>query len=1241
MSSPARPNAVVAPLGGEALRHLEESVLPRHLAACRWYAAKSAGLPDVRVVDAVELPLPAGSAYVCTVRAEPPGRQPQLYLLPLVLDPHGADRADDRFLIGGASARPWAGALRDAMGDDGFIQALLERLNTGAATAGLRFARTAALADQAPALGAAPLHRAGAEQSNTSVRVGDRAILKAFRKLEPGVHPEVEVTRFLTEVARFANTPRLLGWVEQPGAEAATTLFVLQELVPDAEDGWAHVTGRLRAALDAAAGDAPAADDGLLALMNRLGNRTAALHHALAVPTEDPAFRAEPVDDAVLEGWTEAVRRMAGTAVAALRDALPGLDPAVAARARGLIDGEAAILARIDALAPRGVELRRMRLHGDFHLGQTLVTDDDVFLIDFEGEPMRPMAERRAKHCPLRDVAGMLRSIAYAAATARRGLADGAGGAGEAWMARWEEEATRAFLAGYREAIAGCPGVPEDPAAADGLLTLFMLEKALYELGYELANRPDWLAIPLDGVLRLLEGAPAPRPLERLAERMGIETAYTDAAGRTVTMTRGTIRTVLRAMGVEAADDDAAEAHLAAIERDELSRALPPVVVRRVDRPPFGVPVTLAAGTGTLRWTLRTEDGDRREGTATVADLPLLRQAALDGRPVEVRRLDLPAPPPGYHGLRVSADGVVGETSLIAVPGRCHLPEALEAGRRLWGMAAQLYALRSASDWGVGDFGDLANLVEIAASRGAAVVGLNPLHALFLDLPDQASPYSPASRLFLHPLAIDATAVPELATSAAVRARIATPEFQEALSAARDCALVDYEAVTRLKLPILEALFAEFRAAAAPERRAAFEDFRRAAGAALERFCVFQALRERFAAEGVSDWRRWPDTLHDPASPAVAAFAADHRDRVDFYAWLQWIADGQLAAAAGRFRAHGAAIGLYRDLAVGAAGAGAETWMAPHVVVSAAHVGAPPDLFNPAGQDWGLPPFHPHALREDAYRPFIALVRANMRHAGALRIDHAMALQHTYWVPAGSAPADGAYVTYPMEDLLGILALESRRNRCLVIGEDLGTVPAGFRERMEQAGILSYRVLFFEWTEDGGFVGPDDYPYLALATAGSHDLATLRGWWQGRDIAEKERAGLYPDPGEAKRQRERRRDERGRLIDALRDAGLPLAASFGGDSPYDTALGQAVHAYLARTASAIAMVQLDDMTDEPDQINLPGSTDEYPNWRRKLSLTLEELADDPLAGALASIMAAARPLPAVRPAPDQPPPAVA
>jgi 4-alpha-glucanotransferase len=494
---------------------------------------------------------------------------------------------------------------------------------------------------------------------------------------------------------------------------------------------------------------------------------------------------------------------------------------------------------------------------------------------------------------------------------------------------------------------------------------------------------------------------------------------------------------------------------------------------------------------------------------------------------------------------------------------------------------------------------------------------------MFPDDPEHASPYSPATRLLLNVLNIDVTAVPELLDCPEMRDLIASEAFGQGLQACRSKHLVDYAEVTALKLSVLERLFAVCRGAAARARWRAFEAFRRERGEVLERNCLFLALREHFAKEDPSraDWQAWPEEYRGPGSPAVARFAEENRDRLDFLVWLQWVADQQLAAAAATAAERGMVVGLYRDLAIGADRAGAETWANAAAVVSGAQVGAPPDIYNSAGQNWGLPPFHPRALREEGYRSFIELIRANMRHARGLRIDHVMGLQHLYWVPQGQEPSAGAYVRYPMDDMIGILALESHRQGCLIVGEDLGTVPEGFRERMAEANILPYRVLFFEQEpQTGAFVPASAYPELSLAIVGSHDLPTLRGWWEERDLDLKEQLGLFPEPGEAAGQRQTRERDRMQLLQVLRAEGL-LPPDGEPDIP---ALARAAHAFLARTPSILAMVQIDDLTDEADPVNVPATSDEHPNWRRRLSMTLEELATRPRFIDIAEIFRAER-----------------
>ena len=692
--------------------------------------------------------------------------------------------------------------------------------------------------------------------------------------------------------------------------------------------------------------------------------------------------------------------------------------------------------------------------------------------------------------------------------------------------------------------------------------------------------------------------------LTQLAERLGIESEFVNAKGQTVRIAAETTRELLAVLGHDATE---AAAALEQLDREEWLRPLPPILVAPDHAGPPTIELVLPADSETVTWHLTTEDGEQRSGRVEFKHLELIAGRDLDGQSLERRRLVLEGNLPwGYHHLTMAPGGA--SMTLVVTPGRCWLPDSLVAGQRMWGIAAQLYLLRTETDWGIGDYTSLSELVTIAASNGAGVIGLNPLHAMFPDNPEHASPYSPASRLLLNILNIDVMAIPELRDCPETRDLIASPAFRQRIDACRAQSLIDYRTVAELKLLALESLFNECHAAFAPSRADAFAAFRQELGAVLEQNCLFLALREHFAARDPAraNWHDWPEEYQRPDSSAVRQFKRRNQHRLDFLAWLQWLADQQLGEAAAIAAEQGMDVGLYRDLALGADRAGAETWANAAAVVAGASIGVPPDIGNPAGQNWGLPPFHPAALRREAYRSFIELIRANMRHAGGLRIDHVMGLQHLYWVPEGKPPTDGAYVRYPTEDLIGILALESHRQRCLVVGEDLGTVPEGFREQMAAANILSYRVLFFEQeAATGVFMPPETYPRLALAVAGSHDLPTLRGWWEKRDLELKEQLSLFPHPDDAADHHRARERDRTRLLEALRSEGLLDS----GEQP--VRLSEAVHAWLARTPSMLAMAQIDDLMGEAEPVNVPATSTEHPNWRRRLGMTLEELARRP------------------------------
>jgi 4-alpha-glucanotransferase len=540
---------------------------------------------------------------------------------------------------------------------------------------------------------------------------------------------------------------------------------------------------------------------------------------------------------------------------------------------------------------------------------------------------------------------------------------------------------------------------------------------------------------------------------------------------------------------------------------------------------------------------------------------------------------------------------------------------------RVFGFALQLYGVRSARNWGIGDFEDLARLAEYAAGLGADFIGVNPLHALFPADPARISPYAPSSRAFLNPLYIAPDRVPGFAELADREALIAE------LAALRGTELVDYLPVHRVKFRALEALFAHFTEAATAEIKAAFARYCREQGEALANHALYEALAEHFVAEGGAvAWMTWPAAYHDPDGLAVRDFARAARRRIAFFQWLQWIADTQLADAQRRAKAAGMRIGLYLDLAVGVSPDGATSWSEGRAVARAARIGCPPDPFSTEGQDWGLVPFSPLGLEAERYEPFRALLRANMCHAGALRLDHAMGLQRLYWIPEGERARDGAYVRYPFRALLEAVAEESSVFRTIVIGEDLGTVPPGFTDTIVRAGLLSYQVLYFGRSQKR-FQPPEDYRREALVCVSTHDLPTLKGWWAGTDIDWRVRTGRATK-AEAEVQRRDRMRERKELIDVLAETGLlpaPAAAHARTAATLSDAAVIAVHRFLALTPSRLFAVQFDDALGTVEQANLPGTVDEHPNWRHKMAVRIEELRDHALFRAVTAAVAAERP----------------
>ncbi len=647
--------------------------------------------------------------------------------------------------------------------------------------------------------------------------------------------------------------------------------------------------------------------------------------------------------------------------------------------------------------------------------------------------------------------------------------------------------------------------------------------------------------------------------LRRRAEEAGIAPSWHDVFGTSHEVSPDTLRAVLAAIG------------------EATAPALPPLLTGVVGEP---IPLTQPPGDFELLLEDGTRLAGRSEAHATGAVLP-------------------PVPAIGYHTLRLAA----GETRLAVAPPRCFgLAEAGALGS--WGLAVQLYALRRAGDGGIGDFRALAEFVRAAGAQGAAAVAISPVHAQFAADVGHFSPYAPSSRVAMNALHADPGA-PTTPEEVAEAARL------EALT------LIDWPAASTLRLDMLRRCFG-----ADAKNQKKFNAFRRSAGAALELHARFEALHARhFGADQRHwHWRDWPAAYRDPQSPEIAAFARDNASEIAFHAWLQWRAESGMAEAQAAARAAGMPIGLIADLAVGTDSGGSHAWSRQDQMLIGASIGAPPDLLSREGQNWGLVAFSPGGLVRHGFGAFLEMLRAALRHAGGVRIDHVMGLSRLWVVPDGAPASAGAYLRFPLTDLLRLVALESWRHRAIVLGEDLGTVPEGFRERLQEAGLLGMRVLMFERAGER-FLPPREWPRAAAAMSSTHDLPTIAGWWAGRDIDWRAELGLpAPDVAWARGERAAERD---RLWQALCESGAASGAPpepAAGDAIADAAL-----AHLGRAGCELALIPVEDALGLPEQPNLPGTTDQHPNWRRRLPGPAATLLDaPPVRGRLAALAQARR-----------------
>lgn len=688
--------------------------------------------------------------------------------------------------------------------------------------------------------------------------------------------------------------------------------------------------------------------------------------------------------------------------------------------------------------------------------------------------------------------------------------------------------------------------------------------------------------------------------LGALARAQGIETEWWDWQGRKRRVSPETLRALLRALG---ADPSRPKNALAA---RTVSRSLPPVLTSVA-----GETLRLAIpddADGTISWRIVLDSGECTTGVAR-------KTPETEGRSISIT-----TPAVIGEGVLELSGAVKTATRLVLCPATCFLGP-LE-GKRLWGLAVQVYGLRRPGDGGLGHYGALAEAARTAAQTGADALMLSPTHALFAADPAHFSPYSPSSRVQADGRLVDPGALPEVAALAHL---IAATGLGEKLAALEALPLIDYARAVPARLALLRVLFQRFTNACPPGSPLAedFDAFVRAGGEGLRRHAVFEALHAaRFAADPAQwDWRTWPSSFRCPATPEVERFAREHASEVSFHLFLQWLADRGLAKAQSAARRAGMRIGLIADLAVGQHASGSRAWARAGGLLEGVTIGAPPDALNHQGQGWGLTTFAPTALVAAGYQPFREELRAAMRHAGGIRLDHVMGLSRIWCIPDGARPDEGAYLRFPKRDLLNLLALESVAASAIVIGEDLGTVEEGLREDLARRGVLGLRVLFFQRDHTGAFLPPDRYDARAIAMTTTHDLATLAGWWRGTDIDMRAPLGLLGEERDEATARREREGERASLWSMLK-----AHASGTGEPPAPNGelarLGIAAARLVGRTPSALALLPVEDAILSADQVNLPGTVAEHPNWRRRLPAPLADLLTrDPAASILAALAA--------------------
>jgi 4-alpha-glucanotransferase len=721
--------------------------------------------------------------------------------------------------------------------------------------------------------------------------------------------------------------------------------------------------------------------------------------------------------------------------------------------------------------------------------------------------------------------------------------------------------------------------------------------------------------------VRLDESVPDVDPvLIELAAAFGVATEYGDWRGGRVAVAAETLTSVLQALGVDTSSEESQAAALDRRRSEAWRSALPPYVVARagVQRT---VEVHVDHGASVEVWIV-LEDGSFHSHLAQVDSRQEPRE--IDGRLVGEASFVVPADlAPGYHTVHASSGGREHCCDLIVAPAWLGVPARL-GRRKVWGLATQLYSVRSAQSWGVGDLTDLSELAGWAATKhDAAFVLVNPLHAAEPVPPIEPSPYLPTTRRFANPLYLRVERIPEYASLDSATHK----EIDRLAGTARTASVhaIDRDSSWTAKRAALALIH---DAGLEPNRAIGYRAFCRREGAALDDFATWCALSEAYGP----NWHTWPEPLRHPRSPEVAAFAVEHPARIDFHRWLQWALDQQLADAQWAARSAGMALGIVHDLAVGVSATGADSWAWRDELARHITVGAPPDPYNQTGQDWKQPPWRPDRLAQLAYAPLRDLIRNALRHSGGLRVDHVIGLFRLWWIPEGAAPSEGTYVRYDHEAAIGILMLEAQRAGAVVIGEDLGTVEPWVRDYLRERGILGTSILWFEfdWDGDGRPLAPERWREYCLASVTTHDLPPTAGYLAGDHVRLRHRLGLLTRTLEEELAADHA--QRAAWIDHLRSRGLldadadeAAAADLGADLGAEATV-TALHRVLSATPARLRLLALTDAVGERRTQNQPGTVDEYPNWRVPLGgpdgqpIYLEDVYTSERAAALAEVM---------------------